>query len=418
MSAFRRRLAVHVVGLAWMAAIPGIVQAAPPPNDDSPNATVISALPYSVTADVTEATGSGDDLTRCGALSFTVWYSFTPSTALRVEASALGNDGSYTALVAYRGVTDRTGEVGCGTTGPLGAARVAFDASPGVKYYFVIGSVPFSPGGVPARIDFSVRTASPPPPPPPAPDHDEIEDARTIGAIPFSDTTDTSDATAAADDPYCYGQGPTVWYSFTPTADTRVELNTFGSSYAATLSVYTGARGSLAQLACNAFSPGPGARVRFLAQANVTYHVMVGSYFTTTGGTLVLSAIPAPPPFTFDLQVDPRGTVEPSTGSATIRGTATCSQPAFVYLSGALRQERPGGAIDAVAFAAFFCDGTTAWSTPVFYSPRLFRGRSVALFVGGKASTSLAATAFSASEGEARSVFIASDVILTGAQPK
>ena len=51
--------------------------------------------------------------------------------------------------------------------------------------------------------------------------------------------------------PDCSGREPTVWYAFRPSAAVRVEANTFGSDYDTTLSVYTGARGDLAQLACD-----------------------------------------------------------------------------------------------------------------------------------------------------------------------
>jgi hypothetical protein len=522
--------------MLW-AALPGTALAAPPANDTVANATVIQTLPYTDTADITEATASGDDLTRCGALSNTVWYSFTPTTGLRIQASALGNDGTYTVLVAYAAVPDRTGEVNCATNSPGGPAQIAFNAPAGVVYYFAVGSSPFSPGGTPSRITLSV-TQGPPPPAndeianaraigglpfgdsldtsqattaaddpdcfgrdatvwysftpardvrvqidtfgssytttvsiytgargslsqvactfsgatpgsrvrfaaragityyvmvggsytaggqlqlsaveaPPPPDNDEIEGARPITVIPFNDTLDTTDATTASDDPFCYGQGPTVWYSFTPAADIRLELSTYGSGYGATLSVYTGSRGSLTQLACNAFSPGPGARVRFDAQANVTYYVMVGS--TYGAGSLQLSAGVAPPPFAFDMQIDRRGWVDTTTGVATVRGTAACSQPSFVYASGGLTQERPGQPIDAFLWTAFFCDGITTWSAPVYYTPRLFRGRSVALFVGGKAQATLSGSAFSPSEGEYRFVSVLQSVILTGAKPK
>lgn len=383
-------------------------EAAPPPNDYPPG-TVISGLPYAETADVSEASSEGM-ITRCGYLDLSVWYNFTPGSPTRVESRAVGNDGSYTVLVVFAGYPDRSTELGCGSGGPFGpAAGFNFNATAGVTYYFAIGTVPFSPGGAPSRIDFSL-TQGPPPP-----DNDEIEGARPIGALPFSDTLSTLTATTASDDPTCFGsQGATVWYSFTAPADLRLELNTFGSDYTTTLSVYTGSRGSLTQIACNAFSSGgSGARVRFDAQANVTYHVMVGS-FSAEGANLVLNAAIAPPPFTFDLQLDRKGSVDASTGVATVRGTATCSLPAFVNVSGSLFQSRPDVLIDAFFMTAFFCEGTTSWSAQVFYTPRLFHGRSVALFVAGRADANVFANAFSPGEGEFRFASATGGLHLTG----
>jgi hypothetical protein len=379
---------------------------APPDNDRIEHARPIAALPFSDMLETGYATTSPGD-PYCFGQAASVWYSFTPADDVRVELSTLGSNYG-TSVSVYTGASGSLVQLACNASGMTAGGRVRFAAQAGTTYLIMIAGT-FIGGG---SLSFSAVEG------PPAPDNDEIEHSRSIGAIPFSDTQDTTDATSASDDPFCYGQGPTVWYSFTPTTDVRVELNTFGSSYGATLSVYTGARGSLSQLACNAFSQGQGARVRFLAQANVTYQVMVGSYFNLAGGTLVLSAVPAPPPFTFDFQTDPQGSVVPSTGTATIRGTATCSQPAFVYVSGALRQDRPGNPIDAFVYTAFFCDGTTAWSAPVFYSPRLFRGRSVALFVGGWADATLSAAAFSASEGESRFLSRMSRVLLSGSPSK
>ena len=327
------------VGLATLAALLASVAlaiAAAPTNDTPADATPVGALPYTETADVTEATNSGDDISRCGMPSNTVWYRFQPVAALRLEASAQGNDGTYTMLIVYAGVTNRDGEVTCATNTPIGGAQVFLSAAAGVVYYFAVG--------------------------------DEIELARPITEIPFADSFDTTDATTASDDPFCFGQGPTVWYSFTAQADVRVELNTYGSGYGATLSVYTGTRGALSTVACNAYGPGPGARVRFDAAANVIYYVMVGSAYGGPGGLLQLSALLAPPPFTFDLQLDGRGAVDMSTGVATVRGTAVCSQPAFVYVSGGLTQARPGQTIDAPFGAGFFCEGITLWSAPVSYT--------------------------------------------------
>jgi hypothetical protein len=55
--------------------------------------------------------------------------------------------------------------------------------------------------------------------------------------LPFSDAINTSEATTAVDDPDCVGNGPTVWYTFTPSQDMPVRAATIGSDYDTTLSV-------------------------------------------------------------------------------------------------------------------------------------------------------------------------------------
>ena len=155
--------------------------------------------------------------------------------------------------------------------------------------------------------------------------------------------------------------------------------------------------------------------MRLDAQANVTYYIMVG-WYTSEGGNLVLSAQVAPPPFTFDLQLDRKGSVEPSTGAATVKGTAICSQPSFVTAQGSLQQEKAGTVVDAFFYTSFFCDGTTPWSVQVSYTPRLFRGRSSALFTGGRADATAFANAYSPSEGEYRYVSVMGGITLTGSK--
>ena len=63
----------------------GVAEAAPPPNDDITDATVIDALPFSDTVDTTEATTSADEAALnalCGAPAMEqgVWYTATPQS--------------------------------------------------------------------------------------------------------------------------------------------------------------------------------------------------------------------------------------------------------------------------------------------------------------------------------------------------
>jgi hypothetical protein len=107
-----------------------------------------------------------------------------------------------------------------------------------------------------------------------APSNDDFDDATVISELPFSDSIDTTGATTADDDPGCFGQGSTVWYAFTPEEDIPVRADTGGSDYLATVSVYTGSRGKLTQIACD--NQG---RMQFEAVAGETYFFMVGGQF-------------------------------------------------------------------------------------------------------------------------------------------
>lgn len=172
------------------------------------------------------------------------------------------------------------------------------------------------------------------------PANDEIGAATAIGSLPFTDTLDTTEATTAAGDPDCAGNGPTVWYTFTPGADIRLDANTFGSSYDTTISVYTGSPGALTQIACNDDAAGLQSQVVFDATGGQTYYIMAGSFGSGSGGSLTLTLRQAPPPPPapqVGLSIDRGGFVD-NNGVATISGTVTCNQPMFVSLSGSLTQ--------------------------------------------------------------------------------
>jgi len=228
------------------------------------------------------------------------------------------------------------------------------------------------------------------------PVNDDFDDALVIPGLPFTDSIDTSDATAASDDPVpsCVETSHTVWYQFTPTETMHISANTFGSDYDTTLSVFTGERGSLTEVACNDDTFDVQSRVTFEAQAGEAYHFMAGSFFDSPGGELVFNLDMAGPPLEFDLSVDPTGSVKPSTGVVVITGQVECSRQAFVDIF--LVVEQRIGRFIIRGFGGEIiedCDGITSWSITVV-------GEN-GLFVGGKVDVSAFAFAFSGDGEEA-----------------
>jgi hypothetical protein len=220
------------------------------------------------------------------------------------------------------------------------------------------------------------------------PANDDFDSATVVPGLPFTDQVNTTEATTAADDPDCFGQGATVWYSFTPTTDLRVDANTLGSDYDTTLSVYTGTPGALTQIACNDDVAGSlQSRVRFDATAGETYFFMVGSFGGGPGGNLTFNLDVAPPQVELGLTIDPTGSVVPSKGVATISGTVTCSQPASVGVEGRMEQRVGRLLINGFFFAFVECTPpATAWSATV-------EGEN-GLFVAGRADVDAVAFAF------------------------
>jgi hypothetical protein len=216
------------------------------------------------------------------------------------------------------------------------------------------------------------------------PSNDTFAGATSIGALPFTTTQDTTEATTDADDQEANAQcgapalDASVWYSITAAADGYLAADVSRSNYSAGVLVVTGAPGGFSVVAC-----APGA-VAFPVTAGTTYHLLViddQSDGGGNGGTLVLSVDEAPPPPQVDVTVNPTARFDAQTGSATVSGTISCvGQVEFTFVEVTLQQRVGRGVVYGSSVMEVQCDGTVRpWSVEVF--PAL--GRK---FAGGKAA--------------------------------
>jgi hypothetical protein len=205
-----------------------------------------------------------------------------------------------------------------------------------------------------------------------------------IGALPFSETLDTSEATTDADDEELNEQcgapatEASVWYQLTAPSDMGILVDVSQSEYSAGVIVAIGAPGTFEVVDC-----GPGFVV-FGADAGQTYSILAfdDEFGGANGGSLVISVDEAPPPPEIDVTVDPVGTFDPQTGSATITGTVVCSGDVeFAFVDVELRQNVGRFVITGFGSADVICDGTSQpWNVEVFGSNGLFKGgRAVAV---------------------------------------
>ena len=164
------------------------------------------------------------------------------------------------------------------------------------------------------------------------PPNDDFQNAVVITGLPFTHSVNTTTATAAPDDPSvdCAIEGHTVWYTFSATKNTRVNLYTGGSSYDPGVAVFTRAGAQFTPVSCISNYPS----LTFNAIAGTTYYIMVASTFEETSGDLVLTADVG---IEVGITIDPVGTVTRA-GVVTITGKLTCSKPAFFELGAALQQ--------------------------------------------------------------------------------
>jgi hypothetical protein len=225
---------------------------------------------------------------------------------------------------------------------------------------------------------FLIASASPVLAQPPAA-NDDYDDRIVISSIPFSDTVDTTKAGTDADDDELNLQcgapetDASVWYEYTATSDGSVGVDVSGSTYSAGVIVATGSPGSFSVITC-----GPGF-VAFGTVSGETYTILAFDDQDDgegNGGTLQIVVDVGPPPTEVDVTVDPTGSFDSRTGSATISGTVTCTgQVDFAFLDVEVRQRVGRFVISGFGSTDFTCDGTTqSWSVEVFSSNGVFKG--------------------------------------------
>lgn len=211
-----------------------------------------------------------------------------------------------------------------------------------------------------------------------APGNDDISSATPVTSLPFTDSVDTSEATTASDDPNCAGNGPTVWYVYTPAADQRLLADTFRSDYDTTLSVYTGSPGSLTQIACNDDAGGSlQSAVQFDAESGTTYFFMIGAFASGSGGNLIFNVDESDlEPTQVEVTIDGAATFDSNTNSALVGGTITCTDGASAFVEVELAQRVGRRTVRGGGSTFIECDGTSQeWTAEVVGENGLFKGR-------------------------------------------
>lgn len=280
----RQRIATISTAIAALAVVlPGVAQAAPPSNDDFDAATVISALPFSVQTDTSEATGASDDAGWCQGrdIGGTVWFSFTPTTNVVLRATTAGSD-YENVLSANTGLRGDLQPVP-GACSVSTAATVTFLASAGTTYHFMVSGF-FVSGGA---LSFALAGLAPA-------QNDNFADAEPLTALPSTRELDLATASAEPDEPSsrCAGGTPgrSVWYTFATAEAVSVVARV--DNFLADLSVYTGS--TLADLREFQCARGGFESAVFRTEPGVTYYLSVsGSLFLAEPVSLRLSAAPA-----------------------------------------------------------------------------------------------------------------------------
>lgn len=234
------------------------VSQAPPSNDACSGATTLTTSGGSATATANNVCATDDGLTpSCGATSKDLWWLFT-TTASQAGNWRIDTCGSAidTVLTVYTGVCGTLTEVASGCnddatgipcSGPQSAVTVSLAAS--TTYRVRVASKGVTAGGA---ITLNVLYAAPPA-------NDNCTGATGISPgspgtpVAGNTTFATNDGSASCDPGGVTSRD--IWYqvvlSTALPANQNLVIDTCGSAVDTVLSVYTGACGSLTEIACN-----------------------------------------------------------------------------------------------------------------------------------------------------------------------
>jgi hypothetical protein len=220
---------------------------AQPSNDDCSTPTVVTSLPYASSEDTSSATTAHSDPILCFSITqdlASVWYSFTPSTSGTIQIDTSGSN-YKTDVSVWTGSCGSLTQVYCDA---FGAASRTLDVTAATTYLIEVTAYEYNHvnGGA---LTLSLSAV-------PTPSNDSCAAAVTIGALPYSDTTDTRGATTDGSDPVqsCTGSQGTksVWYKYAAPSDGVITVNgNFAASIrspSSTVVAYTGTCGDLTEV--------------------------------------------------------------------------------------------------------------------------------------------------------------------------
>lgn len=211
------------------------------------------------------------------------------------------------------------------------------------------------------------------------PPSNDVFTGATPVTIGFKEILDTSQATTDGDDAQLNATcgapatDASVWYVLQG-SDQNVVVDVSSSTYSAGVLVGVGSEGNLQTVTC-----GP-RTVTFFAAAGTTYYILaIDDQFDGggNGGSLEIAFTEVPPPPALKFSLDRFGSVDPSTGVATISGAYVCANGDFVDLFVDASQNVGRFTISGVGsfFEARTCDGLShPWSADVVPQNGKFAG--------------------------------------------
>ena len=119
------------------------------------------------------------------------------------------------------------------------------------------------------------------------PPNDYFANATVIGALPFNDSVDNTNATTEEGEPQnCEWSDKTVWYSFTPATNGVFKADMEGGLWETTLRLWQATGPEIGDLMFMSCASWGSSTIVFHAQGGVTYYFQAGNMSWSSSGTL------------------------------------------------------------------------------------------------------------------------------------
>jgi len=266
----------------WVSILLGVllvspVYAEPPPNDDLDGAIAIT-LPYTNTQTTAGAsTADSEAFPTCTFSEASVWYQYTPPSDKEVVFNTFGSDYD-TVLGIWTGEQHPLFEVTCNdnSTQTTLQSQLTTTLTGGTPYFISVNGFNKETG----TLVFAAKGFE-------SLSNDDLADAIDISdVLPYSRSQQVTEASIEPKEntSICTTMdGVSMWFQYTPSFDTPMVLNTFGSNHDTVLSVWSGKKHPLTELNCNDDVDDDDVRsqLRMTFTANTTYYINVTSILDT-----------------------------------------------------------------------------------------------------------------------------------------
>lgn len=254
--------------------------AAPPPNDNRPNAQLLPTFPSTAAGSTREATLERLDpqVSRCGRVDATVWYEIDAAPDGTIVVTVQSSGQLAPSVRIFRRVQSNIEEAGCANAVAGGKAVASVTAVRGADYLILVGRRPGAADG-----DFNLRADLALPP-----DNDQRDEATQLARLPATVHATTLGATA---DGYgaCTLYGGGVWYRFKGPRTGRVLLRLVTGERDGVVSAFRRSRNQVDQIGCSATDREGKAELGFPAAADADYLILVGDKSGSGPGDFVLT---------------------------------------------------------------------------------------------------------------------------------